>query len=245
MARPADPNARNALIAAARVELAKHGVKGARVEDITAACGLSKGAFYLHFASKEALLRELALGFIEQLQAGNAARIEATREFLTARGAITAADVSRRTKKYEALLALEAESDQRALELMWEHRDVFSILLRGAQGTEFADTIWEILDRETERVIEGFRAMQAFSALSGDVPVELLGTMVVGAYFLIGTRMMRATEKPDLALMARSLHQLIREGTLPHAAAAGGKVPRAARKPVSRRGRTQGNRSRR
>src|SRR5437660_856533 len=55
MARPADPNAKEALMAAARAEFARRGLRGARIEDITAACGLSKGAFYLHFESKEAL----------------------------------------------------------------------------------------------------------------------------------------------------------------------------------------------
>ena len=55
MARPADPNAKEALVAAARAEFARRGLVGARVEDITAACNLSKGAFYLHVESKEAL----------------------------------------------------------------------------------------------------------------------------------------------------------------------------------------------
>ena len=59
MPRHADPNAKEALVAAARAEFARGGLRGARIEDITAACGLSKGAFYLHFESKEALFGEL------------------------------------------------------------------------------------------------------------------------------------------------------------------------------------------
>jgi len=67
MARHADPNARDGLIAAARAEFARRGLRGARIEDITAASGLSKGAFYLHFPSKEALFGELVETFFGHL----------------------------------------------------------------------------------------------------------------------------------------------------------------------------------
>ena len=46
-------------MAAARREFVRSGIQKARIEDITQACGLSKGAFYLHFESKEALFREV------------------------------------------------------------------------------------------------------------------------------------------------------------------------------------------
>ena len=59
MARPADPHARASLISAARREFVRHGIVGAHIEDITQACKLSKGAFYLHFESKEALFKVL------------------------------------------------------------------------------------------------------------------------------------------------------------------------------------------
>lgn len=238
MARPADPNARSALLAAAREEMARRGLKGARIEDITAACGLSKGAFYLHFASKEALLRELVQGFIERMQAENEARIERMRRFLEVNGPITRSDVVRRSKRYRALFEMEVQADVQILEQLWENRDVFSILLRGSQGTEFHEAIWDLLDGQVARVIESYRSMQAFSALRSDVQVELLATMSVGGYFLIGTQMMRATEKPDLLAMAQGIHRLLRESTLAAAVPSGedgASAPRAASKKVSAR----------
>jgi hypothetical protein len=39
--------------------------------------------------------------------------------------------------------------------------------------------------------------------------------MIVGTYVLLTMRMSRMTEKPDLAGWARSLHTLIREGSVP------------------------------
>src|SRR5947209_9943840 len=77
MPRPADPNAKEALIAAARAEFARKGLRSARIEDITSACGLSKGAFYLHFESKEALFGELVEAFFGEIgRSGDRRRAE-------------------------------------------------------------------------------------------------------------------------------------------------------------------------
>src|SRR5712692_808680 len=81
MARPADPNAKEAVVAAARAEFARRGLRGARIEDITAACGLSKGAFYLHFESKEALFRERVTAFREATDRLTASRMTAIQRF--------------------------------------------------------------------------------------------------------------------------------------------------------------------
>ena len=53
MARPSDPNARMRLLEAARRIFIEHGLDRAKVEDITREAGLSKGAFYLHFKTKD------------------------------------------------------------------------------------------------------------------------------------------------------------------------------------------------
>src|SRR4051812_20537696 len=68
MARIADPHAKSALVFAARREFVRAGIRGARIEDITQASGLSKGAFYLHFDSKEALFGELLEGFQAKME---------------------------------------------------------------------------------------------------------------------------------------------------------------------------------
>src|SRR3989442_251255 len=69
MARTADPHAKSALLYAARREFLRSGIRGARIEDITFASGLSKGAFYLHFESKEALFGELVRAFQQKMEA--------------------------------------------------------------------------------------------------------------------------------------------------------------------------------
>lgn len=215
MARPADPHARASLIAAARAEFVKKGIRGARIEDITAACGLSKGAFYLHYASKEALFGELVKDFTCSMSEVTTQRIEAAERFFAEHGSIEAHDVAERSEKYERLVAMQTEEDLRTLELMWSYRDVVHVLVRGSQGTEFESVVWGLVDREVARVTQEFQRFQARRSFRADVPPEVIGSLLVGTYVLLAQQMSLMQHKPDLEVWARSLHRLIREGSLP------------------------------
>jgi len=59
MPRTSDPTAKIKLLAAAETEFVRHGLAGAKVQEITQRAGLPKGAFYLHFASKDDAFRQL------------------------------------------------------------------------------------------------------------------------------------------------------------------------------------------
>lgn len=215
MPRHADPNAKEALVAAARGEFAKKGLRGARIEDITAACGLSKGAFYLHFESKEALFGELTQAFFSELATCSEHRQREMAEYFRESGSATRRDVVQRTPRYRRLLEMETAEDLRVLELMWSYRDVLGVLVRGAQGTDFEGAVWEMTDREVDRITENVDRFQGEHACRTDIPREIFGSMIVGTYMLLGMRMSRMTKKPDLAEWARSLHLLIREGSAP------------------------------
>ncbi len=205
MPRLADPNAKDSLVAAARAEFARKGLRGARVEDITSACGLSKGAFYLHFESKEALFGELVEKFFGEITRSSDRRH---------------AEMAALVEKYgtlddEKFLEMELREDLVVLEQMWDYRDVVGVLLRGAQGTKFEGLIWELTDGEIARIQENVNRFKGAAACRTDVPSEIFASMIVGTYVLLGMRMSRMTEKPDLAEWARSLHTLIREGSAP------------------------------
>ncbi|WP_095979101.1 TetR/AcrR family transcriptional regulator [Melittangium boletus] len=215
MARPAAPHARASLISAARAEFVKKGLKGARIEDITAACGLSKGAFYLHAESKEALFAEVLGEFTSELQTLIEQRRGETERFFAEHGPVEARDVVERSARYELLLTVSAESDLRTLELLWSYRDVMHVLIRGSQGTDFDTVMWSFVDREVAHVSQEFQRLQASGALRTDVPAEVIGSLIVGTYVLLAQRMCQTEEKPDLAAWASSIHRLIREGCAP------------------------------
>lgn len=211
MARPRDPLARSALIAAARSEFVRFGIQKARIEDITQACGLSKGAFYLHFESKEALFRELVDEFERQLEAVSAAREQGWVELLN-RGVPRGKS---RLPFISKLLQLGNLRDCQLLELLWVWRDVTDVLLRGSQGTEFEKVMWAMLDREVERVERECAALKKAALMRSEVPTSVIGPMIVGTYLLVGRRMARLSEKPDFAPWVQALQSALFEGIAP------------------------------
>jgi len=215
MPRHADPNAKEALIAAARAEFSRRGLRGARIEDITAACGLSKGAFYLHFESKEALFGDLVHAFQARMAACTIERTAAVQKLVEEHGAVEARDVAERTDRYQELIALDVRLDHATLEAMWEYRDVVGVLVRGCQGTPFEGTVWELVDFEVNRVRKTFEELQGQRTCRADIPGELFGSLIVGTYLLLGIRMSRMQDKPDLATWAGQLHTLVHEGSEP------------------------------
>ncbi|MFZ5440026.1 MAG: TetR/AcrR family transcriptional regulator [Myxococcota bacterium] len=209
MARPADPTARSSLVAAARREFVKSGIQRARIEDITAACGLSKGAFYLHFESKEALFRELVQSVEAAVDGLRRAREQAYAKLVE--------DGFPRGKKALAFVAalgdIDRREDLRLLQLLWDWRDVTRVLLDGCQGTEFEGVMWTILDREAGRVAEEIDALKKARFIRPDVDGELVGFMIVGTYMLVARKFATLTEKPDFERLVRLLQGLISEGT--------------------------------
>jgi AcrR family transcriptional regulator len=72
------PEARpDEILNAALKVFTEKGFAAARVDDVAAAAGVSKGAIYLYFASKEALFEALVRRFAERVVAGAAERITA------------------------------------------------------------------------------------------------------------------------------------------------------------------------
>ena len=67
MSRIADPRTKIELLRAAESVFAEHGLAASKVEHITARAGVSKGAFYLHFESKEEAFRQLLESFLAHL----------------------------------------------------------------------------------------------------------------------------------------------------------------------------------
>lgn len=230
MARPADPNARTALLTAARKEFLRCGIQRARIEDITHACGLSKGAFYLHFESKEALFQELVSQLERAVETHRVNREQARHELGLERRRVTPAVV-------QALNEAEQREDRKLLELLWEHRDVTDVLLRGSQGTVFEGVLWSIIDREVERVALDCAALKYAHTMRDDVPADVVGLMVVGTYLLVARKLSTMEERPDFDHWVRSLHRLIAEGIRPPKRAARAARPAPAartRRPLRR-----------
>lgn len=212
MSRPADPRARAALIAAARKEFWRHGIQKARIEDITSASGLSKGAFYLHFESKEALFREL----VAQLTGGMDALLEARRReeeaMFERSAAVKKNELETEGPRVQALQEHNRRCDGQVLELLWAHRDLAYVLINGAQNTEFNGLIWALVDREAQRIKESFERLKKWGYCRSDVPIDAVSAMLMGSWLLLVRRMTLLREKPNFESWLDGMSRLLESG---------------------------------
>lgn len=186
MARPADPNVRSKLLAAAEQVFGEVGVERAHVEAIALAAGVSKGAFYNHFASKDDAFVEL-VGIVT-------GRL---RELITRPG-VPATQVSA-----EAFHAHCLAFDVRIFEFIWENRRLMRLILEGGRSHAFV----HLLDEFAEYSRGIAEAHLAYGVAHGffrrDLDVDLAATFLAGGYDRLARSVVRLNERPDLnALLA-------------------------------------------
>ena len=132
---------RRRLVAAATERFASEGLRGTTSTQIARAAGVAAGTFYLHFADKEALFREIAFGALGEL-----------REQMDAahRGAAPSGREAQLRARMERLVAFAAEK-----------RDLVRIVFgrgheAGTIGDEMADELFpDVEARLCERIAEG------------------------------------------------------------------------------------------
>jgi AcrR family transcriptional regulator len=204
MARKADPHAHAALVLAARAEFAKSGLALARIEDITKQCGLSKGSFYLHYESKDALFAEIIAG----LQVA----VDTLIEFRHEQYRILGQSKKRHDLKVQELLALDTNEDLKLLELLWNWRDVLQVLTSGCGGTAFESVMVSMLEAEVQRIRSQVERLKNWKLIPKTIDAELMGTMVVGTYFLLIRKLAHSSQKPNFKRWVMGLQELMFQG---------------------------------
>jgi AcrR family transcriptional regulator len=207
MARPANPDAHEALLEAARSEFARNGLERARVEDVARRAGVSKGAFYLHFRTKEDALQEILQRFMGALEEHARRRHEA--EAAADAGARTGADGGARAVRRR----LEVQFDTELLEIFWRNRLILAAV-EGAGGPSYSRIVSDFRRRMRGLVSRRLHERQRSGVVHGEVDAEVLGAVIVGAYEGLGRRMIELREKPDLADWARSVLGILYDGIL-------------------------------
>jgi AcrR family transcriptional regulator len=224
--RPANAAAHEALLEAARTEFARRGLGPARVEDIARRAGVSKGAFYLHFRSKESAFEVILQRFLGALEEHARRRQEADERFAREeRGSAAEGDpVARR-------IDFECAADVELLEILWRNRQILAAI-EGPGGRPFARLLQDFRRRMRGLVASRILDEQAQGRLRRDVAPEVIADIVLGTYEDFGRRMIEMKTRPDLAGWARSLLLVLYEGLLERPAAAA-PAPRRARSPLS------------
>jgi AcrR family transcriptional regulator len=176
MSRTADPTAKISLLRAAEEVFAEKGVDGAKVEDIARAAGISKGAFYLHFESKEAVLKQVVESFLGRMGA----------QFVLP---------ATLPETPEALLAFWLARDTESFEFLWQSRAILGILqtcsgdyhyLLDAFRKECRATVAKWIDLLKERDL-----------VRKEVDAEVTATLMNGAYNELVLMLLAQKTHPD------------------------------------------------
>jgi AcrR family transcriptional regulator len=186
MPRPSDPQAKPRLLDAARHVFLDRGLDRAKVEEITRAAGLSKGAFYLHFESKEDAFKEILSGALAELEV-ELAGIEASRN-------------ERQWDDLEGLIEHWLDKDQAIYECLWKHRSIMRLVLEGGGSPDYQHLIElfaETAERTTERLV---RLGMERGYYRTDLDPKVAASFCAGGYDRLCRHLVRMKKKPDLRL---------------------------------------------
>lgn len=158
---PKGRRTRQALLSAARTVFGQSGFVAARMTDVAQAAGLSLGALYRYFGSKEDLFEALVADIHEELLAAS-----------TAPGKDFATD------PFDALLA----ANHGFLTHYWANRDVLRAFVEAANVNErFRAVWWRMRDRHVDRFVHTVSTRHGVFTVDGvDVRVvaEAMACMV-------------------------------------------------------------------
>jgi AcrR family transcriptional regulator len=167
MARPANPNLRIELLAAAEAEFAVRGVDATKIEDICARARRSKGAFYAHFTSKEDVFRTIVEALLARLSA------------LVATELVTD---GKRVPSEAEFLYLWRLRDEAIFEFIWANRPLVKLILRGGYSIAFADLMDAFAQRTYDVILDSLNWGKEHRIYRRDFNTHLVAVMIAGAY---------------------------------------------------------------
>lgn len=200
MPRPSDPHARARLLEAARAVFSERGLDRAKVEDITSGAQLSKGAFYLHFESKEEAFRELLSGVVSHLE-----------HLLDESSDMQLATQPGR----DSLAGYLEECHQRNLqifEFIWENRALMAMVLEGGGSASYQHLIEDFAvraQRQTAALLEHGIDIGLYRT---DLDLDAAAAFIAGGFDRVARQLVRSRQKPDLDVMLRKVQNLFLGG---------------------------------
>lgn len=206
MPRLTDRRVKIDLLRVAEAIFSERGLSGARVEDITARAGVSKGAFYLHFQSKEDCFRQIVEGFLARL----AGCIDPPTDLLHG-GAAVAGDLLERVHAH----------DTAVLEFCWQNRALLSMMLAGGGGAPYAYLVDELAARVAKQSEHWLRHGIRVGLYRRDIDPAVIALLISGAYDRLVRELILRERRPDIGAWCSQALQLFTQGILtPEARAA-------------------------
>jgi len=200
MSRPSDPHARARLLDAARAVFSERGLDRAKVEEITTRAQLSKGAFYLHFESKEEAFRELLAGVVSHLEH----TLDETSEQQLATGPGDAT--------FGAYIEACHVKNVEIYEFIWENRALMAMVLEGGGSASYQHLIEDFAERAQRQTAILIQHGVDLGLYRTDVDLEAAAAFIAGGYDRVARQLVRQQRKPDLDAMLREVQWLFLGG---------------------------------
>lgn len=199
MSRIADPRAKIELLRAAESVFAEHGLAASKVEHITARAGVSKGAFYLHFESKDDCWRQIIEGFVAKL----ANCLELSKDF----GSDLSENVEHHLEQWH-------RHDLEILEFCWQNRALLRMVLAGGGGAPYAYLVDEFAGRVAESSETWIRFAMKVGVYRKDIDAGVVAAMISGGYERLVRGLISLPKRPDIAAWSQQAIALLSRGVL-------------------------------
>lgn len=125
------------ILASAKEHFMDKGFSGASIRQICKEAGVTNGAFYSHFASKEDLFAKIVDPVLNGFN-----------DLYSEEG--TGYEKISSVKEFERMLVSTFRSEERMISYLYEHADIFRLILTAGQGTEYEDLPGKIAAMESE-----------------------------------------------------------------------------------------------
>jgi AcrR family transcriptional regulator len=198
MPRPSDPHAKSRLLEAAEKVFCDKGLDHAKVEDITTAAGLSKGAFYLHFASKADAFSELVSRVLAHLGA-----------LLDEAECDCGAALDQGLPSFFSYCLAK---DVAIYEFLWKNRALVRVVLEGGRSADQLHLIEDFALRAQKQTENFLRVGQKAGLYRQDLEVEGAAAFIAGGYDRLARQLVREKKKPDLHKLLLDVQRLLIRG---------------------------------
>jgi len=197
MPRVADPRTRIVLLRAAEAVFADRGLIAAKVVEITTRAGVSKGAFYLHFESKEDCFRQIVEGVIARLA-------------LCAKS--PALETVTGPNDIPALLENRLRESVELFEFCWQNRGIMKMILEGGGGSPYA----YLMDEFAAGIVQQSEVWIARATTMGlyrsDIDPAIVARLISGTYERLVREVIKQARRPDIEGWARQAQDLLTRG---------------------------------
>ena len=171
---------------------------------MTAAAGVSKGAFYLHFASKEDAFRQIVETMLERLaqlidEFPRPSQVDSSQEYL----------------------ARWIEQDVVLFGFVWQHRGVVRLMLEGGKCATFSHLADAFAERARQSSMLGIAEGKQRGIFRADLDLELASLFLSGAYDRVARHMVKLPRRPNLVEWMERLQQFVLGGLAGPAVLAG------------------------